>query len=144
MTSHPASSDSTAGGTGRQQPQDPAAGDLDAEEARLQALLDGVWQRRRHELLSRFADLGDAVLLLARAGGHDGGAAEQGAAEAHRLAGALGSLGFDALAGNAAGLERALALACDGPAEGEALEAAVRSATRLGQGLSAARTRPAR
>ena len=122
--------------------EDPGLAELDAEEARLQALLDGVWQRRRHELLRRFTGLGDAVVRLAHADGHDGRAAEAGAAEAHRLTGALGSLGFDELAAGAAELERALADAAQAPPGEAELEAAVRTTTRLGQGLWTARSRP--
>lgn len=66
------------------------------------ALLDGVYARRRAELLERAEALVAAVDLWA-AGAVEG--AEAAADEAHRLAGGLGTLGFDALSADARRLE---------------------------------------
>lgn len=98
----------------------------------LERLLDGVWRRRRSELLDRVRLLGDHLDATA----HDDGAWSELGAEAHRLTGALGSLGFDDLARDARSLELAVSA---GDPRAVALRPVVE---RLHQRLGAATSRP--
>lgn len=96
----------------------------------LEALLDGVWRRRRGELLERTALLRDA---LTRAAAGDAEARDAATAEAHRLTGALGSLGFTELSESTLRVERALRSGQDAGALGEdasAVDRALHDATR--------------
>lgn len=106
-------------------------------EVDLEALLDGVWQRRRAELLDRAAVLCDALAL---AGGGDQAAWAIAAAEAHRLAGALGTLGFHDLGAKARTLELALPA---GTPDDAAAQAALPAAEQLLAGITSADRRPA-
>lgn len=107
------------------------------QDEELERLLDGVWDRRRAELLTRVQQLAghlDAAL-------HDDAAWTELGAEAHRLTGALGSLAFDGLARDAHALEVVVA---EGPAA-QADRAALRTVVRrLEEGLLAATARPRR
>jgi HPt (histidine-containing phosphotransfer) domain-containing protein len=85
----------------------PAAPEPDPFDDELEALLDDVWRRHRTDLLARAAVLTDH-LSDALAGRPSWGLA---GAEAHRLTGALGSLGFDELARVSGELERGAATA---------------------------------
>lgn len=71
----------------------------------LEAILDGVWSRRRTELLGRLAVMSGYLEQAAA----DPDAWRELGAEAHRLTGALGSLGFDLPARAARELERQVA-----------------------------------
>ena len=104
------------------------------QDDELEALLDGVWSRRRTELLERVAQL---RVCLDQAGS-DPAAWQEAGAEAHRLTGALGSLGFDELARRARAVER---LVTADPARGDVV-AARAEVEVLGARLAAAEERP--
>ena len=87
----------------------------------LEALLDDVWRRHRKDLLARAAVL-RGHLATARDG--EGASWALAAAEAHRLTGALGSLGFDDLARDSGELERAAATADPGAGAARMVELA--------------------
>lgn len=101
----------------------------------LEQLLDGVWQRRRSELVGR------VVLLRAHVerSEQDVDAWVALGAEAHRLTGALGSLGFDELAHEARALESAVGESPAGPRDVAGLRSAVE---RMHDALCAAQSRP--
>lgn len=106
-------------------------------DAGLEALLDGVWRRRRSELLARVDALA-AGLRSARTG--DRAAWQDVGVQAHRLTGALGSLGFTELGRAAARLEAAVAAH---PAPGpELLDALAAQVQRLQEALVSAHERP--
>lgn len=91
----------------------------------LELLLDGVWQRRRSELLVRVDEL-LADLDAARAGDPAGWASL--GAHAHRMTGALGTLGFDGPAGVTVEVEDAVAReSAPSPQRLDALEVQVRA-----------------
>lgn len=75
------------------------------QDRELEALLDGVWQRRRAELMARVRLLASYLDECRR----EPGAWPALGAEAHRLVGALGSLGFDDLAEAVRGVEQQVA-----------------------------------
>jgi len=87
----------------------------------LEALLDDVWDRHRQGLLERAAVL---TSHLAAAQQGKAGAWALAGAEAHRLTGALGSLGFEDLARDSGELERAAATADPGAGAARMLELA--------------------
>lgn len=101
----------------------------------LEALLDGVWARRRAELLDR---VGLLAAHLERSAADSAAWSEVGA-EAHRLTGALGSLGFEGPARSARDLERQVAAHPDGPPD---VAAARQVVEHLRDTLAGAQTRP--
>lgn len=97
------------------------------------ALLDGVYLRRRAELLEQSEALVEAVRGWSLG---TPGAAERAALHAHRLAGGLGTLGFLDLCERAHALERRAAGGA-GPSPDD-----LRAAQSLLAGLRAAQHRP--
>ena len=77
---------------------------MSSPDPELDALLDAVWQRRRPEVLERLARLQDSLI----AAEEDPEAREAARAEAHRLTGSLGMMGFLALSDRTVRVERAL------------------------------------
>lgn len=106
------------------------------QELALEALLDGVWQRRRAELLARVRLLASYVDDCP----HEPGAWAALGAEAHRLVGALGSLGFDELARALHTVEAAAARTVVAPDDVSALRAVI---ARVQGALASATSRPA-
>ncbi len=108
---------------------------MSQQDLDLEALLDGVWQRRRAELLARVRLL---VSYLDECG-REAGAWEALGAEAHRLVGALGSLGFEQLAQSLRGIEVAVGRSAPAPDVVDDLRSV---AVRVQEALSAATDRP--
>jgi len=102
-------------------PRRPPVAEPDPFDDELEALLDDVWRRHRQGLLERAAVL-TGHLDAAREG--TAGSWALAGAEAHRLTGALGSLGFDDLARDSGELERATATADPGAGAARMVELA--------------------
>lgn len=108
----------------------------DQQEIDLERLLDGVWQRRRAELLARVRLLANYLDDCPR----EPGAWAALGAEAHRLVGALGSLGFDELARALRLVESDACRTAVAPDDVSALRAVI---TDVQDALAAATARPA-
>ena len=105
------------------------------EEDEFSALLDGVYARRRVELLERAQALVTAVDGWSTG---EPGRADAATTEAHRLAGGLGTLGFAGLSETARALERRAASGAPAGADER------RAAAALLRSLQEAVTRPVR
>ena len=103
----------------------------------LEQLLDGVWTRRRAELVERSAAL---QALLDGAVARDAGAWTELAAQAHRMVGALGALGFEQLALDLRQVE--VAVDAHPLPDATVLAAAATPVRQLGAVLAATEARP--